>query len=76
MSRTGQTQTPYLEWTLVIIGAFDGDITHELDNGDIHGRSRSRAAQTLITDCIESPNVKNGNVTTIVFRTPTNGRVY
>jgi len=70
----GATQTPYLTWTLVITGSISGVITHELDNGDIELISASCSA-TLVTNCIES-NVKNGNVTTITFRTPTNGRVH
>jgi hypothetical protein len=80
--RNGDDQTPYLEWKLVIIGSIDGVITHELDELDADGnpieveisRSCVDVGSDLDVDCIVS-NVKNGNATTIVFRTETNGRV-
>jgi hypothetical protein len=69
----GASQDPYLEWKIVVVGSFDGVIEHELDNGDIVPISAS-CSDTVVTNCIFSA-VKNGNVTTIIFRTPTNGRV-
>ena len=73
--RDGADQTPnYLLWTLVVVGSIDGTVTHVLDNGQSMEISLSCSA-TVLTNCIVS-NVKNGNVSTIVFKTPTNGRVH
>jgi hypothetical protein len=78
--REGLEQTPYLLWTLVIIGSIDGVITHTLDEVDENGDpieveiSGSCVGDPAGFDCIVS-NVKNGNATTIMFQTETNGKV-
>jgi len=72
--REGADQTPYLEWTLRIVGSISGVITHTLDNGQEVSFSGSCAGDSDGVDCIFS-NVKNGNTTTIVFRTLANGKV-
>jgi hypothetical protein len=72
--RDGSTQTPYLEWTLKIIGSIGGVITHTLDDGSEVSFSGSCSTDADGLDCIVS-NTKNGNETTIVFRTATNGKV-
>ena len=45
----GAQQTPYLKWTLVIIGSFDGVITHELDNGNLDRDLGDRVTRTSST---------------------------
>ena len=72
--REGVDQTPYLEWKLVIVGSISGVITHTLDNGQDFSFSGSCDGDVDGVDCIVS-NVKNGNSTTIIFRTETNGKV-
>jgi hypothetical protein len=80
--RDGGEQTPYLLWKLVIVGSIDGVITHTLDevdeNGDLIEVEISEdcvdVGDTFDVDCIVS-NTKNGNATTIEFRTETNGKV-
>ena len=72
--RDGADQTPYLEWTLRIVGSISGVITHTLDNDQEVSFSGSCAGDSDGVDCIVS-NVKNGNTTTIVFRTLANGKV-
>jgi hypothetical protein len=69
----GVAQDPYLLWTIVVVGSFDGVLDHELDNGSTVHISAS-CSDTVVTNCIVSA-VKVGNVTTIVFRTLTNGRI-
>lgn len=78
----GAPQTPYLEWRLVVIGSIDGTVTHVLDELDADGIpieveiSRSCDVNNLLdVDCIAS-NDKNGNVSTIVVRTSTNGKMH
>jgi hypothetical protein len=71
--RDGALQTPYLLWTLVIVGSIDGVITHTLDDGTDVPISASCTGETDV-DCIVS-NDRTGNVTTIEFRTETNGKV-
>ena len=77
--RDGAPQTPYLEWTLVVVGSIDGIITHVLDtdaDGTIESRSRRRARDNASRRRLHRRRmIKNGNVSTIVFRTATNGRV-
>jgi hypothetical protein len=73
--REGASQAPnYLEWTLRITGSISGVITHTLDNGQEVSFSGSCTGDPDGVDCIVS-NTKNGNQSTIVFRTLTNGRV-
>lgn len=72
--RDGALQTPYLEWTLIIIGSIDGVITHTLDDNSEVQFSGLCATDPDGVDCILS-NTKVGNVTTIIFRTATNGKV-
>ena len=70
-----QTQDPgYLEWELKILGSISGVITHTLDNGDEVSFSGPCLGDSDGVDCIVS-NIKNGNSTTIIFRTLANGRV-
>jgi hypothetical protein len=75
--RDGAVQTPYLLWTLVVTGQL-GDpiiVTHELDNGTVELISESNSCDTdTETGCMVSVT-EQGNVTTLVFRTETNGKV-
>jgi len=72
--REGADQTPYLEWTLKLTGSISGVITHTVDNGDEFSFSGSCTGDSDGVDCIVS-NTKNGNATTIIFRTETNGKI-
>jgi hypothetical protein len=75
--RDGAEQMPYLLWTLVITGQL-GDpivVTHELDIGGVELISESNSCDTdTETGCMFSVT-EQGNVTTLVFRTDTNGKV-
>ena len=66
----------------MVIGSIDGTVTHVLDELDADGIpieveiSRSCDVNNLLdVDCIAS-NDKNGNVSTIVVRTSTNGKMH
>jgi hypothetical protein len=72
--REGATQTPFLEWKLIITGSISGVITHTLDNGQEVSFSGSCTGDSDGVDCIVS-NTKNGNQSTIIFRTAANGKV-
>lgn len=65
-----------LVWTLVIVGTLPSPlvVTHTLDDDVTNVPISESCSETLVTNCIESV-VKNGNVNTIIFRTPTNGRI-
>jgi hypothetical protein len=74
--REGAPQSPYVEWTLRITGTLPNPTTiyHQLDGAtDWVAITESCDADTT-TDCIFSVD-KNGNETTVVFRTEANGRV-
>jgi hypothetical protein len=73
-AREGATQTPFLEWKLIITGSISGVITHTLDNGQEVSFSGSCTGDSDGVDCIVS-NTKNGNQSTIIFRTAANGKV-
>ena len=49
-------------------------MTHKLDDNITNVPISESCSATLVTNCIESA-VKNGNSNTIIFRTPTNGRI-
>ena len=78
--RDGAQQTPYLLWRLVIVGSLDNPVvvTHELDlPADppvVLISEDDQCSSDSDTNCMVSV-VKNGNSNTIIFRTPTNGRV-
>jgi hypothetical protein len=76
--RDGALQTPYLEWTLVITGSL-GDpvvVTHELDSGliDLISEADDPCSDPFVDDCMDSVT-RQGNMTRIVLKTGTNGRV-
>ena len=65
-----------LVWTLVIVGKLPSPlvITHELDGGGEPVLIQDSCSVVLTTNCIDDVT-KNGNVSTIIFKTPTNGRI-
>ena len=81
--RNGAALAPYLEWTLVIattdVQPSKGGVIHTLDNGNvvtIENVRRNQCSDRKTTDCIVSFEVdRQAGTTTIVFRTPSNGRV-
>ena len=63
--RDGAPQTPYLEWTLVVVGSIDGTITHVLDQLDDGNRIESSiSASCTVHDPVDaiasSRMIKNG----------------
>jgi hypothetical protein len=79
----GAAVLPYLVWTLEIkgvgAGINKGGILHELDGGDVDDIRYTNAntcSSATDVDCFESYVVnKKSNLTVIVFRTATNGKV-
>ena len=65
-----------LVWTLVITGSLPSPtvVYHLLDGQTEWQEITVSCSDTVLTDCIDEVT-KNGNVTTIIFKTPTNGRV-
>jgi hypothetical protein len=81
--RGGDLLTPYLQWTLVIAAsdqvASKGGVYHTLDDGtvvDIRNSKANECSASKPVDCIEQYLIdKKAGITTIIFRTETNGAV-